>query len=129
MVSWSSARTAPITSSAPASSDSASRLNGSGWSDENSSASSADLRFCGGIGSSPFGRPGDDRDLAERFGLHHRDQAELHQLEQRDERHDHFGADMATEQEGRKRLWSLLGGQSCDEGHLVVDVVLLGLDV
>src|SRR5258706_7742614 len=87
-----SASRACETSSGSASSASHSKVSGSGWSEENSSASIAGRRFVGAMGRSSFGRTVENSDVAERLALHHHHPPELDQLEQRDEGHDHLAA-------------------------------------
>src|SRR5439155_12774062 len=79
--SWSAA----ATGSGSDSSASAISASDSGWSDENSSASTAERRWSGGIGELPLRYAGQDQDVGEVLGLHTAHRAHLDELEERHE--------------------------------------------
>src|SRR2546427_1869876 len=125
--SWPSARSPASTSSVDVSSASLISPTGSGWSDENSSASIAALSCRGGMRSGLLFGPGQDRDVGEVLGLADARLPQLDQLEQGDERHDHLGARPASRQELDERHAALVGERVDDERQLVVDLELLAL--
>src|SRR5438552_5573207 len=120
---------ASATSVAGTSSDSASRASVSGSSEEKSRASSADLRFDGGMGLTPFTCAMQDRDVAEVLGLYDADLAELDQLEQGHEGDHHLEARAAFLEHRHEGDRALLRGRAREQRHLVLAVEGLCLDL
>src|SRR5215471_20870438 len=123
-----SASSASLTRSAGVSSASASRASVSGWSDENSSASTAERRCTGGIGAHPFLEAWQDQDVGEVRLLDTGDGAELDQLEQRHERDDDLHAHARAAHDVGEAHLAVLGHGARQQRHHLLDVEALGLD-
>src|SRR5262245_18312635 len=123
-----SSSSAALTSSGGASSASASSDSESGWSDENSSASTAGRSRSGGIGAHPFRDSRQDQDVGEVRVLHAGHGSDPDQLEQRHERDEHLHARARAAHDLGEAELALLGHGAREPRHLLVDVEALGLD-
>src|SRR5215831_7962696 len=119
--SWPSSSSAAVTWSGGASSASASSASVSGWSDENSSASTAERRCRGGIGAHPF-ETRQDEDVGEVRVLHAGHGAELDEFEQGHERHDDLHAHARAAHDVGEAHLPLLGHGAREQRHLLLDV-------
>src|SRR5881628_300318 len=124
--SWPSSSSASLTACGGESSASASSASVSGWSDENSSASTAERRCRGGIGVHPFQNAGQDQDVGEVLVLNAAHGPHPDQLEQGHERNDDLHSRAGAAHDLRKAHAPLLRHRARDQRHLLLDVVGLG---